>query len=194
MTDYDLIHKIKNDDTEAFDVLFKRYYRVVVQYIRSISHDKYLAEDVVQQVFMTIWLNRHDLKINKSVKGYLFWVSYTTFVDQYRKSKRKSDLLTNIKEQAIRDALPEDHELLDIRIKKLKKLIETLPPVCKKVLELNKISGLKYDEIAKALNISKKTVESHMRVAFKKIREGFENDGMFFFFIRKLQEKLRLVK
>ena len=191
MEDSELIYKIENDDRDAFDKLFKKYYKPLVSYIKSLSRDLFVAEEAVQQVFMNLWLNRHQLKINKTVKSYLYWVSYTTYIDQYRKTKHRAHLLDDIKEKAIRDALPEDKEFMNKRIKKLKQLIETLPPVCKEVLELSKIAGLKYDEIAQKLNISKKTVEAHMGTAFKKIRKGFESDNMFFLFIRKLNIKLK---
>lgn len=186
MKDKELIYKLKNNDPIAFDILFKKYYKPLVNYIRSVSQDVYIAEDVVQNVFMDLWLNRHDLKINKTLKGYLYWVSYTTYINQYRKAKHRERLLDDIIKKTIRDTLPEDTELTNNRVEKLKQLIETLPPVCKEVLELNKMKGLKYGEIAKRLNISKKTVESHMGAAFKKIRKGFESGNMFLFFIRSL--------
>lgn len=186
MKDKKLLDRLKKDDTVAFDILFNMYYKPLVNYISAISQERQLAEDIVQNVFMNLWLNRHNLRINKTLKGYLYWVSYTNYIDKYRKTKLRSHLLDDIKEQAIRDALPEDKELGLRRIEKLKQIIETLPPVCKEVLELNKMRGLKYEEIAKRLNISKKTVESHMRAAFKKIRKGFESYNMFLFFIRSL--------
>ncbi|MDD7885099.1 RNA polymerase sigma factor [Flavivirga sp. 57AJ16] len=186
MKDLELLQKIKNDDRAAFDMLFKKYYKLLVRYIKSLSHNINVAEDVVQQVFMNLWINRHELNIDKTVKGYLYWVSYTSYIDQYRKIKRRQNLLDDIKAQALRDSIMEDTEMLDNRIKKLKKLIDSLPPVCKKVLELNKLDGLKYNEIAERLNISKKTVESHMSSAFKKIRKGFDNDKLIMFFIRNV--------
>ena len=184
--DLELIHKIVNDDRVAFDILFKKYYKPLVYYIKSFSQDSYVSEDIVHQVFMDLWMHRNDLKINKSVKGYLYWVSYTKYIDLYRKIKRREHLLDDFKEKALRDSIVEDNEQLNNRIKKLKELIDNLPPTCKKVLELNKLYGLKYDEIAKRLNISKKTVESHMSTAFKKIRKGFDNDKLIMFFIYNL--------
>lgn len=184
--DLELIHKIVNDDRVAFDILFKKYYKPLVYYIKSFSQDSYVSEDIVQQVFMDLWMNRNDLKVNKSVKGYLYWVSYTKYIDLYRKIKRREHLLNDFKEKALRDSIVEDNEQLNNRIKKLKELIENLPPICKKVLELNKLYGLKYNEIAKRLNISQKTVESHMSTAFKKLRKGFDNDKLIMFFIHNL--------
>lgn len=187
--DLRLIQKIINDDRDAFDTLFKKYYKPLVYYIKSFSQDNFVSEDIVQQVFMNLWINRDGLKINKSVKGYLYWVSYTKYLDLYRKTKRRERLLDDVKEKALRDSIVEDKELLNNRITKLKGLIDNLPPTCKKVLELNKLYGLKYDEIAKKLDISKKTVESHMSTAFKKIRKGFDDDKLIMIFINNLFPK-----
>jgi RNA polymerase sigma-70 factor (ECF subfamily) len=186
MNDLDLILKIKTDDSDAFDVLFKAYYKDLVRYVRSLNNDLALSEDIVQQVFVNLWINRNTITIKNSVRGYLFSVSYTCYIDHYRKTKRQLDLLENFKSEIIRDHISENKDLLDYKIKRLRMVIDTLPPICKKVLELNKFEGLKYDEIADALNISKKTVESHMSLAFKKIRQGFKDDNLFLFFVHKV--------
>ncbi|WP_242158561.1 RNA polymerase sigma factor [Aestuariivivens sediminis] len=186
MEDWALFDKIKNDDQRAFDELFKKYYHPLVVYIVSHTNDVQIAEDIVQNIFVSFWSDRHQIKIAKTVKGYLYWVSYTAFLDHYRKIKRRRTLLNDFKEKALREAIEEDPEIIDVRIKKLKQLIEALPPMPKKVLELNKLRGLNYAEIAETLKISKKTVESHMRTAFKKIRKGFDNAYLILNLIRKV--------
>ena len=180
-----MIKKIKENDLQAYDRLFKEHYKPMVIYIRSFSNDLHVAEDIVQNVFMELWIKRNELNIPRSVKGYLYWKAYTSFVDQYRKDKRRRDLLDKFREEAIRAAIPEDHELIGRRAHRLNELIGSLPPTCKTVFELNKKNGLRYHEIAERLNISKKTVESHMNTAFKKIREGFKN-GFILFMIGKI--------
>ncbi|MFI0429401.1 RNA polymerase sigma factor [Mariniflexile sp. HMF6888] len=186
MNDLELILKIKADDSDAFDVLFKTYYKDLVRYVRSLNNDLALSEDIVQQVFVNLWINRNTINIKNSVRGYLFSVSYTTYIDYYRKTRRQLDLLENFKSEIIREHISENNDLLEHKIKRLRMVIDTLPTICKKVLELNKFEGLKYDEIADVLNISKKTVESHMRLAFKKIRQGFKDDSLFLFFAHKV--------
>ena len=64
----------------------------------------------------------------------------------------------------------------------MKRMIENLPEKCKIILKLSKIEGLNYQEIANHLNISPKTVESQMRIAFNKIREQFSEEDLIFFF------------
>ncbi|MBD0825384.1 RNA polymerase sigma factor [Aestuariibaculum marinum] len=190
MEDWDLITKISANNREAFDTLYKKYYRLLVNYIRSYTHDLQQAEDIVQQVFINLWLERQELKISNTVKAYLYWVSYTEYLDIYRKTKRRSDILDELKLSALKDVISEDQFYTELKIKRLKQLIETLPPTSKEVLKLNKFQGLKYSEIAEKLNISVKTVESHMRTAFKHIRKGFKNHGIYFHSFFKCYESL----
>ena len=65
----------------------------------------------------------------------------------------------------------------------MKNTIEALPPKCKEIIYLNKVQGIKYSEIANQLDISIKTVESQMRIAFKKIRKAFKEDKTILFLL-----------
>ncbi|MFY0712548.1 RNA polymerase sigma-70 factor [Seonamhaeicola sp. NFXS20] len=186
MQDLDLINAIKYNDENAFEVLFQKYYEDLVSYVTVFTYHKPTAEDIVQQLFITLWVKRRELNITKSVKGYLYTVAHRSYVDYYRSTKRKNALFDELKEQALRDSIKEDKEIVNKRIKKLKKIVDKLPPKCKEILRLNKLEGLKYQEIANRLNISVKTVESQMRIAYQKIREGFDNDSSVFIIISKV--------
>ncbi|MEL1254122.1 RNA polymerase sigma-70 factor [Flavobacterium sp. DGU38] len=179
MTDLILIEAIKQDDNGAFEELFNRHYKPLVAYINTFTNDFQLSEDIVQQTFITIWTQRKKLPFIKSIKNYLHTVSYNAFIDHYNKSKRTDSFFEDLKEKALRDSIDDDSELIERRIAKLINIVNSLPPRCKEILQLNKIEGLKYAEIAKKLDISVKTVESQMRIAFQKIREGFEDDPSF---------------
>ena len=183
MEDLILIKAIIKNDKSAFDSLFKKYYDPLLGYIRTFTKDLQIAEDIVQQVFVDLWTERHSIKIEKSVKGFLYTVVYRRYLDHYRNLKRKNSFFDELREKALRDSIVADKESVDNRIKRLKAIIETLPPGCKEVLLLSKMSGLKYKEISKLLNISQKTVETQMRTAYIKIRKGFENDSLFMFFL-----------
>lgn len=194
MKDFELINAIEKDDNDAFKLLFNRYYTPLINYIQTHTRDKDLSKDLVQQTFITLWNQRYGLNISKSVKGYLYTLTYRIYVEHYRNSKRKNIFLEELKEEAIRESIFEDKEFNENRIEKLKSIVNTLPPRCKEILQLNKMKGLKYQEIAEKLNISQKTVEAQMRIAFQKIRKGFESDKMFLFFVRNLYGKLKFSK
>ena len=186
MNDLSLITAIKNNDRKAFEGLFNKYYSPLVSYINTFTNDIYLSEDIVQQTFIVLWDKRLKLNITKSPKSYLYSVAYNMYIDHYRKLKKQDLFFDELRESALRSIINEDDELAEKRIKKLKTIVENLPPRCKKILQLNKLSGLKYKEISVMLGISQKTVEAQMRIAFQKIRKGFESDKLFFVFINKL--------
>ncbi|WP_299549194.1 RNA polymerase sigma-70 factor [Seonamhaeicola sp.] len=186
MQDLELIIAIKKDDRSAFKMLFKKYYGDLVSYITTYTGRKPAAEDIVQQLFVTLWVKRNELNVTKSVKGYLYTVAHRAYIDHYRSNKRRDAFFDELKEKALRDSITENKDAAQQRINKLKQIVETLPPKCREVLELNKLSGLRYQEIANHLGVSIKTVESQMRIAYQKIREGFENDTSILIFISQV--------
>ncbi|WP_067149495.1 RNA polymerase sigma factor [Pseudotamlana agarivorans] len=180
-----LASEIKKSNREAFKTLFERYYKNLLDYIVTYTHDLQEAEDIVQLTFISLWNNRANLNYTKSIKSYIYRIAYNTYIDVYRKQKKKDAFFNELKEQALRDRFTTDPEALEKRIIKLQKVIDRLPEKCREILYLNKFEGLKYKEISERLDISVKTVESHMYTAFKKIRENFSDDELFLFIVYK---------
>jgi RNA polymerase sigma-70 factor (ECF subfamily) len=183
MSDKELIFAIKNNDNEAFKALFSKYYGSLVGYVRTYTNDIQAAEDIVQQLFVDIWAKREKLNITESVKGFLYTVAYRTYINSLRGKVRRNNFFDELKEKMLRASIEEDKELAQKRIEKLRSIINTLPPKCKEILELSKFSGLKYSEIAEKLDVSQKTVEAQMRIAYTKIREGFKNEKLILLII-----------
>ncbi|MCL7764103.1 RNA polymerase sigma-70 factor [Polaribacter sp. Z014] len=177
---------IKKDDEKAFKTLFDRYYKKLVDYSFSFTHNLQEAEDIVQQTFITLWTNRKKINTEKSIKSYLYRITQNSYIDTYRKQKHKESFFDEIKERALSNRINDDDDLIEQRISKLKIVIESLPEKCKEILKMNKFQGLKYKEIADQLDISVKTVESHMHTAFKKIRKAFKGDDFFLFVLYKI--------
>ncbi|WP_343329285.1 RNA polymerase sigma-70 factor [Polaribacter staleyi] len=180
-----LADNIKKNDEKAFNTLFDRYYKKLLDYALTFTRDLQEAEDIVQQTFITLWTNRKKIDANKSIKSYLYRITHNSYIDAYRKQKHKETFFDEIKERALRDRVNDDDEIIEQRIAKLKTVIESLPDKCKEILQMNKFQGLKHKEIADLLDISVKTVESHMNTAFKKIRNAFKGDDFFLFFLYK---------
>ena len=141
-----------------------------------------IIEDIVQNVFMSIWKNRNKLKEQFVVKSYLYRSVYNEFIDQYRKTKaifilekKYIDALTYIVEEEDEKSL---EKLMDI----VKKEIDKLPPKCKQTFLLSKKEGLTNIEIAEYLNVSIKSVEAHITKAFSILRKSIGNkvEGILF--------------
>jgi len=184
-----LIQAIIKGNALAFKTFFEQYYLPLVAYMTTFTNDRHLSEDLVQQAFITLWNRRSSLNVNKSTKSFLYTIAYNAYVDHYRKQKRQDTFFDGLRLQALQEGIPEETELMEARIAKLKTIVEQLPPRCKEILELNKLDGLSYKDIAEKLGISLKTVESQMRIAYQKIRKGFEEDPMFLFIIGMVLKK-----
>lgn len=187
MDDNSLVNSIKKGDKTAFKKLFLKYHKPLVAYTISFTNDEALADDIVQKSFISLWERREKLEIQSSIKSYLYSTCYKMFISDYRTKKRRDRLLDNYKEEALREKIELDPEEINLKVEKMRLLINQLPPKCKEILELNKFQGLQYKEIAEALNISVKTVEAQMSNAYKKIREGFKDDQVILFILNYIK-------
>ncbi|MEC3907872.1 RNA polymerase sigma-70 factor [Tamlana sp. 2201CG12-4] len=185
MNDIEAVKALKSGDKSGFKCLFDRYYNLLVVFITSHTFNKLQAEDIVQQTFISFWENRDKLASDKSPKNYLYTIAYNKYIDSIKTKKKRSKLLEELWEISLRNRIAEDNEVQEKRIEKLKLIISNLPPKCQEIIRLNKVEGLKYKEIATQLDISIKTVESQIRIAFKKIRKGFKNESVFTLFFSK---------
>lgn len=183
MNDIEAVIAMKKGDRNAFRYLFNTYYDRLVAYMVTYTHDKIRSEEIVQQAFISFWENKSKLDETKSPKGYLYRIAFNRYIDTTKKAKEEEKLLRDIWERALLNRFQEDTDVLDKRIQKMKKVIESLPPKCKEIIKLNKIQGIKYKEIANQMGISVKTVESQMRIAFTKIREAFKEDDPILFLL-----------
>lgn len=182
----DLVSSLKKGDRLAFKFFFENYYGRLVAYITTYTHNKIQSEDIVQQAFISFWEEKEKLDATKSPRSYLYAIAYNRYIDTIKKAKRQEKFLDIVWERALRERITEDNDLFEKRIAKMNSIIETLPPKCKEIIMLNKVQGVKYNEIAERMDISIKTVESQMRIAFRKIREGFKNENLYLFFIRNV--------
>ena len=182
LNDKEFISSLKKGDSKGYQFLVTSYHQKLCVYANSLTNDSDLAEDIVQNVFMSIWKNRNKLKDQFVVKSYLYKSVYNEFIDQYRKKKavltlekKHIDALTYMVEE-------EDEKSLEKLISIVKKEIDKLPPKCKQTFLLSKEEGLTNLEISEYLNISIKSVEAHITKAFSVLRKSIGNkvNGILF--------------
>ena len=172
-----------NGDRQAYKNLFKKYYQPLLAYIITYTKDRIEAEDLIQETFIDFWDDRKKLDPDKSPKNYLYAIARNRYFDSKNQEKRQLKLLESVWDRALQERIEEDLEIQEKRIAKLKEVIESLPPKCKRIIELNKMEGLRYKDISEKLDISIKTIESQMGIAYKKIRKAFKDDNLILFFI-----------
>ncbi len=181
-------------NSKAYDFLMDSYYVNLCNYAYSLTNDHGNAEDVVQNVFVAIWINRGSINPDLSIKSYLYKSVYNEFIDQYRKNKPVIYLEKKYLE-AIDLVVENELENLDALVKRVNMEINNLPKKCKQVFLLNKKEGLTHIEIAEYLDISIKTVEGHITRAFRILAEKLDTkmEAVFFLLFDFKKEISKLV-
>ncbi|WP_036692535.1 RNA polymerase sigma factor [Pedobacter glucosidilyticus] len=169
--DKELIQSLKKSEPKAYAYLVETYRKKLLRYVLNLTKNRELSEDIVQNVYMKFWNQRHKLKDDFIVNSYLYRCVYYEFIDQYR--KRKSALaLDKIYFDALATTVQEEEESHSERLLYLvKREIENLPPKCKQTFLLSKEDGFSNKQIAAHLDVSLKCVEAHITKAFSYLRQ-----------------------
>lgn len=188
-SDHTLLSRFKNGDEEAFKVIYEKYAAKIYRFVYSFLKNKEQVEEVVQETFLSIWINREKLNENSPLEPYIFTISKRLVIDTFRKStstdKLRATLFARITEE---NNLTEENIIFSDLMRFTENAISKLPKQQQTVFRLSRFDGLSYDEIASQLNISKNTVKNHLIVALKTIRTQFEHHdilyslAMLFFF------------
>ncbi len=165
--DTELTAAIKASDHTAFKVLYYRYFEALFRFLWRQTGAEELSKDLLQEAFGRVWKSRMQLDPQQSIKSYLYRISYNLVIDHRRKNKLPLDSLDGHPEIAPAYAPDEQFDLHD----KIQQAIQNLPEPVRLVFTMNRFEGLKYLEIAAALNISVKTVEARMSKALALLRE-----------------------
>jgi len=179
-------------DCKAYDFLMDFYYQKLCAYAQSLCHDHAMAQDIVQNVFVTVWTNRKNIKPKLSIKSYLYKSVYNEFINQYRKNKPVIYLEKKYFEAIDLVADIEQEELQEL-IGLMNAEIDNLPTKCREIFLMNKKEGLTHTEISEYLDISTKTVEGHITRAFKILTEklGTKVEAVLFLLFNVKKQKGR---
>jgi RNA polymerase sigma-70 factor (ECF subfamily) len=170
-----LTRKLKGNDPKAVSILYQQYFKDVVGVAYDIVKDTEVAKDIAQELFISIWIKRHELDFKKSMKMYLMQSARNQSFYYLRKNSKdrplRLDDLTDPGETFISSGNRKDQEMefneLNIRIHRV---IEKLPPACKEVYKLSREEKMTNAQIAERMNLSVKAVEKHITKAVKIIR------------------------
>lgn len=165
-----LINQLKRGNEKAYSFLLNCYHHRLCVYANSLINDKSVAEDIVQNVFVRIWEKRKNLKTHFSIKSFLYRSVYNEFIDQNRKRKSVTALEKKYID-ALGNIVKEDNDALEKLFSMVQKEIQKLPPKCRMIFLLSKKEGLSNIEIAEHLDLSIKTIESHITKAFSILRK-----------------------
>ena len=167
-----LQQRLAQGDESAFREVFDLYFKGLVLFATKYSVDKEAAEDLVQDVFVRLYEQRSKIQFHTSLKSFLFQSVRNRCIDYWRSHKVRERhhgeiLLTTNPETPDSQELMLQTELEE----KVFEAIRQLPEQCQLIFKMNRFEGKKNQEIADELNISKRTVETQISKALKRLRE-----------------------
>ena len=171
MTDRELLERLRNGDTTAFDSIFRTWYGPLVGTAERMLRDRAVAEEIVQDVMLELWRRRETLAVDGSAQAYLFQAARNRVLNHLRhlriEQRSEPEVRADLSSTPHADAEMTQEEL-GVAVQDA---VRSLPDRCREVFELSRVHGLKYAEIAQQLGISVKTVEAQMGKALKTLRE-----------------------
>lgn len=174
----EVLLQVAGGSERAFTLLFRQYSPKVYSFALKLTRSEELAEEVVQEVFIKIWLNREGLGEIIEFGAYLNRINRNhclnlikRLANEAKASIEISNTITELSEETEQGiAYRGTQQLVD-------EAVNSLTPQQQRVYKLCHVDGLKYEEAASQLNISAGTVHSHMKVALKVIRTHLEHAG-----------------
>lgn len=171
--DSEIARRIRQGDKRQFESLFRSCYVSLVRYAGTMIKDQDTAEEIVQDLFFTLWKDREKLQIKSSLNGYLFRAVHNRCLHHISHSKvvEKHARETLVLGSTVDEDTANLVNFNDLQ-EKVAGILERLPPRCGQIFCMNRFEGLKYSEIAERLAISVKTVEANMGRALKEFRKA----------------------
>lgn len=182
VSDKELVDRIKSGNREAYYMLFNRHWESMYTFAKSLIKDSDTAKDMMQDVWLNFWERRQDIN-NQNIKAYLMQAVKFRVYKELRDGKLLTEqeaYLATLSDGQSPDDILEQHELEA----EIEQWVEKLPPKRKEVFRLSRFENLSNKEIAEKLNISQRTVETHVSHALKFLREKLGPLALFLLFIK----------
>lgn len=165
----ELLADLARGDQTALASIYQHYRHPLVGFAYTIVRDKRACEDIVQEIFLYLWLKREELQVRSSLKNYLMAATrYQVF--RYIK---KADIIEHVHElpaHRFSVASPDDWLVQKDLARHVKRVVAGLPARCRLVYQLSRDEHLSHREIAMRLHLSVKTVENHLTIALRRLR------------------------
>lgn len=173
-TDLELFQLIKERNKGALETVFNRYYESLCRFGIAYENNLDVVQEKVSDVFIQLWNSHERLQEVKKPKTYLFVVVKNKLIEPVSYQKMKQTLDQGLEDEYAASPCIEqeiiNQEQREMYVRRIHEILGHIPKKSRQVFEMSRLDDLKYKEISEILGISVKTVESHMAIALKTIR------------------------
>ena len=173
---------LKSGSEKAFRMIMNQWYSRLYNFANGYLNNSENTREVLQDVFLRLWDHRSKLADDTVLNAYLFTLTRNRCVDLLRRERLMMQFRTDKQEEyrqltenfnALSDPILDDIFATEMQTE-INQAVNRLPEQCRKVFILSRTNGLKNKEISESLELSEKTVESHLTKALKTIRQALE--------------------
>ncbi|MCF6357489.1 MAG: RNA polymerase sigma-70 factor [Draconibacterium sp.] len=174
-----VVNELSKDNESSLEELFNYYYPRLFNFSKSFLKIEDGIDDILQEVFVKIWQNRKSIKNSATFNSYIFTITRNLLLNELRSRLNNK----NIKEEVRKLSIASEYSLLEkIEYQDLKEkvdnIVNELPNRQKEIFKLSRTEGLSHKEIAEKLKISTKTVEYHITLAVRLLRDKLKSLGL----------------
>lgn len=175
-----LIHDLKQGSHKAFDKIYQMYAKRLYAYSLQFTKSPEASEEIVQEVFVKLWMSRQDIRQNETLRSLLFIMARHRLINAYRAQVNHplyEEYVNCMDILSTEDAHSrlEYHEFMD----RFKRIMKTLPDTQQSVIYLSRIRQLSNREVAEELSLSEQTVKNQLSLGLKALREKLNRFMLF---------------
>lgn len=164
-------------DTGAFRQIFDGLFSNLTKFSFSFVHSKEAATEIVDELFVQLWIKRADIMKINDLRVYLYTATKNASLNYISKKAKQieDEPYENLQVQMTDLVSPEQIMITKEILQKIKEAVDSLPPRCKLIFKFVREDGLSYSEVAEILGLSIKTIDSQMVIAVSRIRGKLMN-------------------
>ncbi len=165
------------DSRKGYELLYRRYYKVLCSHAVRYVYCREVAEDLVSEVFLSLWRNQSFIQITSTYRAYLFSAVRKRAYSHVQEEFNRKGISLDQQQEEIFPSQEDPQHILQYTelLNQLENGIRSLPPQCQRVFLLSRFEGKKHREIADELSITQKTVEAHLHKALEHLRRITQN-------------------
>jgi RNA polymerase sigma-70 factor (ECF subfamily) len=165
------INALRDGNHKAFEQVFIVYYNKIKTFIFGYLKSEIDAEELTEDIFVKLWINRISIDVNKSFSSYMHTIARNSALNFLKHKHIQESYQANYDQLALTHT-PEETLIANETVLLIEMAVEKMPEQRKKIYQLSRNQGLKNEEIAHLLNTTKRNVESQLSLALKDIRKA----------------------
>lgn len=181
--DSKLLYRLKEGDRDAFNTVYWRYSPKVYNTVLYLLNDSDAAEDIVQELFLTIWERRGQIQPELNFEAYIATIARNLAYNYVRKAFHNNQSVEDINDSNLITNSDEGTIEAESLREYIFNVISSFPEMRRKVFIMSRFENLSHAEIAEKLTISERTVDVHIYHALKELRKVLGDKAVAFLFI-----------